>query len=126
MRFDRRFAGTLVVARAYAGPREEMFGRREPAHVDPDFGDDDMSAEVLDARHRRYDLDCGAKGAKVRLHLRVDGGHGDIKSVDRIEMKSKQKAMVIACPAAKGLAQFLRSCLHPPIGKARQFGGNGL
>jgi hypothetical protein len=29
------FAGTLVVARAYAGPREEMFGRREPAHVDP-------------------------------------------------------------------------------------------
>jgi hypothetical protein len=37
-----------------------MFGRREPAHVDPDFGDDDMSAEVLDARNRRYELDCAA------------------------------------------------------------------
>src|ERR1700692_4981269 len=43
-------AGTLVVARTYASPRDEMCGRREPAHVDPDFGDDDMSAEVLDAR----------------------------------------------------------------------------
>ena len=85
-----------------------MFGRREPAHVDPDFGDDDVSAEVLDARNRRYELDCGAKGAKVRLHLRVERGHGGIKSVDLIEMKTKQEAMVLRDPAAKGLAQFLR------------------
>jgi hypothetical protein len=85
-----------------------MCGRREPAHVDPDFGDDDMSAEVLDARNRRYELDCGAKGSKVRLHLRVERGHGGIKSVDLIEMKTKQKAMVLRNPAAKGLAQLLR------------------
>ena len=102
------FAGTLVVARADAGPREEMCGRSEPAHVDADFGDDDVSAEILDARNRRYELDCGAKGAKVRLHLRVERGHGGIESVDLVEMQTKQKAMVLRDPAAKGLAQFLR------------------
>src|SRR5262249_13295330 len=49
-----------------------MCGRREPAHVDSDLGDNDVSAEVLDARNRHYEVDCGAKGPKVRLHLRVD------------------------------------------------------
>jgi hypothetical protein len=62
----------------------------------------------LDARNRRYELDCGAKGRKVRLHLRVERGHGGIKSVDLIEMKTKQKTMVLRDPAAKGLSQFLR------------------
>jgi hypothetical protein len=85
-----------------------MCVRRESAHVDPDLGDDDVSAEVLDARDRYYEVDCGAKGPKVRLHLRVERGHGGIKSIDLIEMKTKQKAMVLRDPAAKGLAQFLR------------------
>jgi putative ABC transport system substrate-binding protein len=47
-------AGTLVVARTYASPRDEMCVRREPAHVDSDLGDDDVGAEVLDARDRHY------------------------------------------------------------------------
>jgi len=85
-----------------------MGGRRKPAHVDADFGDDDVSAEVLDARNRCYELDCGAKGPKVRLHLCVNRDHGGIESVDLIEMKTKQKAMVLRDPAAKGLAQLLR------------------
>src|SRR3984893_8355004 len=59
-------AGTLVVAWTYAGPRDEMCGRREPAHVDSDLGDDDVSAEVLDAWNRPYEFDCGAKGPKPR------------------------------------------------------------
>jgi hypothetical protein len=59
-----------------------MCVRRESAHVDPDLGDDDVSAEVLDARDRYYEVDCGAKGPKVRLHLRVERGHGGIKSID--------------------------------------------
>src|SRR6185437_14451158 len=86
----------LIVARTYASPRDEMCGRSEPAHVDSDFGDDDMSAEVLDARNRRYELDCGAKGPKIRLHLRIERGHGGIKSVDLIEMKSTHPATALA------------------------------
>jgi superfamily I DNA/RNA helicase len=35
-------------------PRDEMCVRREPAHVDADLGDDDVGAEVLDARDRYY------------------------------------------------------------------------
>ena len=33
-----------------------MWGRREPAHVDADLGDDGVRAEGLDARDRRDQL----------------------------------------------------------------------
>jgi hypothetical protein len=59
-------------------------------------------------RDRHYEFDCGAKGPKVRLHLRVDRGHGGIESVDLIEMKAQQEAMVLCHVAAKGLAEFAR------------------
>jgi hypothetical protein len=85
-----------------------MCGRREPAHVDPDFGDDDVGAEVLDARDRCCEVDCGAKGPNVSLHLCVDRRHCGIESVDLIEMKAQQEAMVLRDPAAKSLAELLR------------------
>jgi hypothetical protein len=40
-------------------------------------------------------FDCGAKRPKVRLHLRVDHSRGCIESVDLIEMKALQEAMVL-------------------------------
>ena len=100
-------AGTLVVARTYASPRDEMCVRREPAHVDADLGDDDVGAKVLDARDRYYLVDCGTKGPKVRLHLRVERGHSGIESVDLIEMKAQQEAMVLRYASAKRLAKLL-------------------
>jgi len=33
-------------------------------------------------------------------------------------MKAQQKAMVFRHPTAKGVAEFLRRRLHPPISKA--------
>src|SRR6266852_134851 len=102
------FAGALVIARTYASPGDEMCVRREPAHVDADLRDDGVCTEVLDAWDRRDQLDCGAKGPKVRLHLRVDRRHCDIESVDLIEMKAQQEAMVLCHPATKGLTKFLR------------------
>ena len=81
---------------------------RKSAHVDADLGDDGVSAEVLDARDRYYEVDCGAKGPKVRLHLRVDRGHSCIESIDLIEMKAQQETMVLRHAAARGLAKFLR------------------
>ena len=100
-----------------------MAVRREPAHVDADFGDDDVSAEILDAWDRHQELNCGAKGPDVRLHLRVDRRHGGIESIDLIEMKAQQEAMVLGHAAAKRLAELLRRCLYPPIRKAGQFRG---
>ena len=67
-----------------------------------------MRAEVLDAWDRHDQLDCGAKGPKVVLHLGIDRRHGGLKSVDLIEMKAQQEAMVLCHPATKGLTQFLR------------------
>src|ERR1700730_15424485 len=103
-----------------------MCGRREPAHVDPNLGDDGVGAEVVDAGDRYYEVDCGAKGPKVSLHLCVDRRHGGIKSVDLIKMKAQQEAMVLRHPAAKSLAELLRGRFSPPIGKASQFGGIGF
>jgi hypothetical protein len=103
-----------------------MCRRSEPAQVDADLADDAMSAKVLEARDRHYLPDGGAKGRKVRLDLHVDAGGRCIKSVDLIEMKAQQKAMVLGHAAAQGFAKFLVRGLHPAIGKARQFDGIGL
>ena len=103
-----------------------MRGRREPAHVDADLGDDDVGAEVLDARDRRDQLDGGAKGPQAFLHLRIDRRHGGFESVDVIEMKAQQEAVLLRHAAAKGFAQLLLRALHPPIGKTGQFGGVGF
>jgi hypothetical protein len=77
-----------------------MWGRREPAHVDPDFGDDDVGAKVLNARDRCYEVDCGAKRPNVSLHLCINRRHSGIESVDLIEMKAQQEAMVFRHSAA--------------------------
>src|SRR5260370_41833813 len=53
------FASALAIARTYASPGDEMWGRREPAHVDADLRHDCARSEVLDARDRYDQLDCG-------------------------------------------------------------------
>jgi hypothetical protein len=58
--------------------------------------------------NRHYEVYCGAKGPKVRHHLRIERGHGGIESVDLIEMKAQQEAMVLRDPAAKSLAELPR------------------
>jgi hypothetical protein len=81
-----------------------MRSRREPAHIDADLGDDGLCAEVLDARNRHYEVDCGAKGPQVRLHLRVDRGHGGIESVDL--QAAKRRRHHLTCDV--GLVAFGR------------------
>ena len=39
--------------------------------------------------------------------MRVERGHSNIESVDLIEMKAQQEAMVLRHTAAKGLAELL-------------------
>src|SRR5215469_17345760 len=71
-----------------------MLVGQEPAHVDPNLGDDHLGAEILDSRDRHDELDCGPKGSKDALHLRVNRGNGCIESVNLIEMKAQQEPMV--------------------------------
>src|SRR5260221_10346590 len=101
-------AGTLVVARTDAGPRDEMWGRKESAHVDPDLGNDDVRADVVKTRNRFDQVDGGAKRLKIGRHLRVDLRQGGSEGVDLFEMKAQQEAMVVRHAATKRLAQVLR------------------
>ena len=82
------------------------FGR-EPAHVVADLGNDNLCADIADAGYRRHMFDGDPKGRNVGLHLLVDRGDGCIESIDLIEMKAQQKAMVLGDATAKGLAQLL-------------------
>ena len=80
-----------------------MCVRREPAHVDPDLGDDDVGAEVLDARDHdiiNFRLRCERVQGSPRTS-RVERGHSCIESIDLIQMKAQQEAMVLRHAAAK-------------------------
>ena len=84
-----------------------MCVRREPAHVNSDLGDDDVGAGVLDA------------GSTLLTRLRCERVQGFastcvssvaiacIESIDLIQMKAQQEAMVLRHAAAKGLAELL-------------------
>src|SRR6516225_2911154 len=54
--------GALVIFRAQAGPRDEVSGGRKAAHVAADFGEDDASAQFVDAGDGGQEEDGGAKG----------------------------------------------------------------
>ena len=67
-----------------------------------------MGAEVVETGNRLDQVGCDAKRPKIRLHLLVDRRDGGTESVDLIEMKAQQEAMVFRHAAAKGLTEFLR------------------
>jgi hypothetical protein len=50
--------------------------------------------------------------------LGVDRGNGCIESVNLIEMKAQQEAMVVCHATMKGLAEFLVRRFYPPISEA--------
>jgi hypothetical protein len=72
-----------------------------------------VNAQILETWHRHYLLDGRAKGPKVGLHLRIDRGHSGIESVDLIEMKAKQEALVKAPPANLPKPTSSRLKRHP-------------
>jgi hypothetical protein len=53
---DRRFPADWSFAGALPGPRREVPGGRELAHVNADLGDQDLGAALLDARDRAQQL----------------------------------------------------------------------
>src|SRR5450631_2569725 len=64
------FAGGLVVAWALPGPRRELFGRGEDAHVDADLGDDAFGGAPLNAGDRAQQLNgLLERGDLLRDHL---------------------------------------------------------
>ena len=96
------------------------------AHVQPDFGEDDLCTQAFDARSSDQSFDGGAKGLNVGLHLSIDGSDRIVEGIDLPEMKAKQKAMVLADAAAQGLPQFGWGGFQPTIGQECELGRVGL
>src|SRR6202030_3959881 len=65
-------AGALVVFRAQAGPRDQVAGGRQAADVAADFGQDDASAQFVDAGNGGQETDGGAKGLDIGVDLLID------------------------------------------------------
>src|SRR4029077_20660760 len=98
--------GALVAVRTETGPGDEMAVRWEPAHVGADLGDDDLRADVPDTGDRRHLFNGGSKGRDACFDLPIDRGDGCVESIDLIEMKTQQEAMVLGHTTAKSLAQL--------------------
>jgi hypothetical protein len=78
-------AGALVVLWAQAGPGDQVSGGREAAHVAADFGEDDASAQLVDAGNGSQELDRGSKGLDLSVDLLIDLSDGCVNRIDMLE-----------------------------------------
>ena len=89
-----------------------MGSRREPGHVEPDFGKDHRGDDLADSGHRLQKIDVGSKGfedlAQPRLHV-ADRG---LQGIDLAEMQLQDEPVVLSDPAMEGLEQALRRGLQ--------------
>src|SRR5215469_12005585 len=84
-------AGTLIVSRAQAGPGDQVPGGREAAHVAADLGEDDASAQFVDAGNGGQQMDRGAKGLDLSVDLLIDGLDRRVYGVYLLQMQAQQK-----------------------------------
>jgi hypothetical protein len=84
-----------------------MPGRREAAHVAADFGEDDASAQSIDAGNGGQELDGGAKGLDMSVDLPIDVGHHLVDGADVLQMKAQQEAVMPGDAAAQRFAKGL-------------------
>ena len=59
-----------------------MAGGGKASHVGADLGDDDLRAQVTDARDGPQQADRCAERVAIAVHLRVDLGDGGIERID--------------------------------------------
>jgi hypothetical protein len=69
-------------------------GGRETAHVAADLGEDDASAQFVDAGNGGQELNGGAKGLDMSVDLVIDGVDRRVDGVDLLQMQAQQKAMM--------------------------------
>src|SRR6185312_8308121 len=105
-------ASALVVARTHVGPRQQVPGGSEAAHIDAGLGGDCLGTERTYSRDGADEVDGDAKGGEVGLDLLVDGGEGAIEAVDLPEMELQQKAMMVRHPSTQCFLQTGARALH--------------
>src|SRR5690349_2260051 len=100
------FAGALVVARAQAAPGAEMSGRGKARHVDPNFCDHRVRADVAQAGNGAQQLSRLAKGVEAVAYLLLDRGDGGIDGVDVPEVQLEHETVVRTDVTAQRFQDF--------------------
>ena len=60
----------------------------EAAHIQADLGHDGAGAQVADTGNRRQQIDGGAKGLDIGVHLPIDLGDGGVEDIDLLKMQA--------------------------------------
>ena len=95
-----------------------MSGGREAAHVAPDLGQDEASAQFLDAGNGGQELDRGAKGLDLSIDLPIDFGDCCVEAVNLLQVQAQQEAVMPGDAAAQRFAQRLGWRPRPTPGQA--------
>ena len=103
-----------------------MPGGRKAAHVAADFGQDDASAQFVDAGNGGQEADGGAKGLDIGVDLLIDLINRRIDGVDLLQMQLQQEAVVPGHATAQGCLQFVWCGFDPPMSHSRQSSGLGF
>jgi hypothetical protein len=99
-------ARALDVARAHAGPGQQVGGRGETRHVDADLGDVYMGADSAQARHGAQQFGHLSKWLEPQANLLLDVGRGFIPCVDMVQVQLEREAVMRADAPAQGFEQF--------------------
>jgi hypothetical protein len=89
IRVERRLPALSSFFGHRAGPGDQVSGGREAAHVAADFGEDDASAQLVDAGNGSQELDRGSKGLDLSIDLLIDLSDGCVNRVDMLEEKTR-------------------------------------
>ena len=68
-----------------------MPGGREAAHIAADFGEDNASAQFVDAGNGGQEVDGGAKGLDIGVDLLIDLFDRRVDYVDLLECSRNRK-----------------------------------
>ncbi len=90
------FARAFVGARADAAPGGEVAGVGEVAHVDSDFGDDDMGVAVVNPRDFDQESDRLGKRGDLGLDLLLQLGDGVLGLIEVVHQGPQHEAMAFA------------------------------
>ena len=103
-----------------------MPGGRKAAHVAADFGQDDASAQFVDAGNGGQEADGGAKGLDIGVDLLIDLIDRRVDGVDLLQMQLQQEAVVPGHATAQGCFQFVWCGFDPPMSHSCQSSGLGF
>ena len=111
----------LVIARAAAGPRDEILGRREHGHIDTDFGNERNCSHwiLVEARDGVDQIKSGCERRNDSADFNFNDSSVRFELVDVIEALAKFDGLFMADSAVDGGLNLRQRCFAAEVNKGR-------